>query len=201
MKIIMMTMVRKNKNEAHPSIDNRPAIALPSGQQFNDLVLRPIATTSGFPAQHGQHCLPHHCSLSRITKIIRLVEEINMYAMRFAALSPQQQAQAARIFQDVLFRTDPYSFDYAVDTITGKLTGQRSHVDQSQAKKLHGKRSPIQVTTSGRLQLTDQAIHALAQLILPSLLSDPVEAGSSMRSDLPLAAPSLRPLRLGDGLA
>jgi hypothetical protein len=131
-----------------------------------------------------------------------------MYDIVFAALSPQQQAQAAQIFQDEIFGSDPSAYDYAVETATGPLTGQRCRVAMRQAKKLHGKRSPIYISGVGQLVLDDKRAQVFAQLILPGLLNsqeltispmpeyikaDTAEAGPLGVSDLAVAAPSLRP--------
>jgi hypothetical protein len=114
-----------------------------------------------------------------------------MYSMPYAALSPKQQAQAARIFGDALFGTDPHGYDYAVETTSGELTGQRCQNGEMKAKRQLGKCVPQYVTTSGRLQLTDQAVHALAQLLLPGFVSAPAESAPLVRSELPVATPSL----------
>jgi hypothetical protein len=57
--------------------------------------------------------------------------------------------------------------------------------------------SPLNISTNlpsnQQVQLSDQAVHILAQMILPDLMSAPTEAGPLVVSDLPVAAPSLRP--------
>jgi hypothetical protein len=90
-------------------------------------------------------------------------------AFPFASLTPTQQAQAARIFQDGIFGSDPAAYTYELEA-TGHLTGQRCKVAASEAKKLHGKRSPLCMSTSGPLVLSAQNAQVFARLILPGLL-------------------------------
>ena len=97
-----------------------------------------------------------------------------MSAVPFASLTPTQQAQAAATFQDALFGKDPAAYTYELQA-DGQLTGQRSLVVMSDAKKLHGKRSPLNIFTSGQLVLSDQNAQVFARLILPGLLKSQSE--------------------------
>ena len=116
-----------------------------------------------------------------------------MPALSFASLTPTQQAQAAQIFQDVIFGSDPAAYTYELQA-DGQLTGQRSQVAEIKEKKLRGKRSPMTVFTSGKVQLTDQAAHVLARMILPGLLTDPAALIDTVTpSALSVGAPSLIP--------
>jgi hypothetical protein len=112
-----------------------------------------------------------------------------MSTLLFSLLNPQQQAQAARIFQDVIFGTDPNDYSYEIEA-NGELVGHRCRVILFEKKVQLGKRSPLFITTSGQVQISNQAAHFLAGLILPDLLSDPVLATDPDLADLPVAGPS-----------
>ena len=114
-----------------------------------------------------------------------------MPALPFSSLSPQQQAQAARIFQDAAFGSDPAAYAYELEAATGQLSGQRCQVSPIGKKIQQGRRVPLSIATSGRLQLSTRAASVLARLILPDLLSVPTAAGPCLGADLPVTAPSL----------
>ena len=113
-------------------------------------------------------------------------------AFPFASLTPTQQAQAARIFQDEIFGSDPAAYTYELEA-TGQLTGQRCRSVASQAKKLHGKRSPLCMSSSGQVVLSAQNAQVFAQLILPGLLKFQDAPSIPELADLAVAAPSLTP--------
>jgi hypothetical protein len=115
-----------------------------------------------------------------------------MHASPFTSLTPTQQAQATRIFQDAFFGSDPNAYDYAIETATGQLTGQRCRVDAYVKKIQHGKRSPLYVSTSGQLVLSDQNAQVFASLLLPVLLKSQDAPPVPDMDALPVAAPSLR---------
>jgi hypothetical protein len=56
--------------------------------------------------------------------------------------------------------------------------------------KQQGRRSPLNITTSGQPVLSDQDAQVLARMLLPSLVSDPELAHPHALADLPVAGPS-----------
>ena len=96
-----------------------------------------------------------------------------MPSLPFAALTQLQQAQATRIFQDASFGTDPNSYAYELEAATGQLSGQRSRGSACGKKIQSGKRSPLSMATLGKLQISNQAAHILARMILPDCISNP----------------------------
>src|ERR1035437_4446676 len=114
-----------------------------------------------------------------------------MPTLPFASLTPLQQTQVTRIFQDTSFGTDPATFVYELEAATGQLSGQRSQVSLLEKKIQHGKRSPLIIKTAGQVQLSDLSAHVLARMSLPHLLSDPEPSTSPALADLPVAGSSL----------
>jgi hypothetical protein len=116
-----------------------------------------------------------------------------MPALPFSSLTPQQQAQAATIFRDNVFGTDPAAYAYELEAATGHLSGQRSQVGPLGRKVQHGKRSPLYVSTSGQLVLSNQSAQVFASLILLDLLKSQEQTMGPDTDDLlVVAAPSLR---------
>ena len=103
-----------------------------------------------------------------------------MSSLPFSSLTPLQQAQANRIFQDAIFGTDPNRYAYELETATGQLSGQRSRVSVCGKKIQSGKRSPLSMTTSGKLQLSNLGAHILVRMFLPVFVSDPSPIYSAM---------------------
>ena len=75
-----------------------------------------------------------------------------MPALPLSSLSPHQQAQAARIFQDAAFGSDPAAYAYELEAATGQLSGQRSQMGLVEKKVQQGKRSSLSDATSGSLR-------------------------------------------------
>ena len=103
-----------------------------------------------------------------------------MTSLPFSSLTPLQQAQAARIFQDAIFGTDSNAYAYELEMATGQLSGQRNRIGTMEKKIQSGKRSPLYITTLGKVRLSDLGAHILARMILPILVSDPAQIYSAM---------------------
>ena len=103
-----------------------------------------------------------------------------MPSLPFAALTPLQQAQVTRIFQDAIFGNDPNSYAYELEAATGQLSGQRNQVSPVEKKIQSGKRSPLHISTSGKLYLSHRGAHILARMIMTSFVSDPAPIYSAM---------------------
>jgi hypothetical protein len=118
-------------------------------------------------------------------------------ALPFASLTPTQQAQAAQIFQDAIFGSDPAAYAYELHA-DGQLTGQRyrpgpdGRAIAHDRKATHGKpHSPWFISTSGQLVLSDQNAQVFARLILPGLLNIQDAPSVPEAVALPVEAPSL----------
>ena len=118
-----------------------------------------------------------------------------MPTLLFSSLSPHQQAQVGRIFQDAIFGTDPDAFAYELEE-DGQLTGQRfrpgpdGRAIAHDRKATHSKpHSPMFIFASGKLVLSAQNAQVFVRLILPGLLNIHDEPSLSEATNLPVADP------------
>lgn len=115
-----------------------------------------------------------------------------MTALQFSSLSSIQQSQVTSIFRDDIFGNDPADYVYEIEAGIGQLSGQRCQAKLFEKKNTHAKpRSPLFLATNGKLQLTDQAAHFFASLILPDLMTVSTLTQAPALADLPVAGPSL----------
>jgi hypothetical protein len=85
-----------------------------------------------------------------------------MLSLPFSSLSPAQAAQAATIFQDALFGSDPKEYTYEV-TASGWLSGQRARLET--IPRCSGRMAEVKVSSLHPLQLSrSQALNLVRVL-------------------------------------
>lgn len=75
--------------------------------------------------------------------------------MHYAALTPRQRAQAAYLFADDLFGTDPSAYLYSVDK-GGNITKRRTMTKAPKRTTRARLTQPVQVTLLEEQHLTDE---------------------------------------------
>lgn len=100
-----------------------------------------------------------------------------MIAVPFSSLSPEQNAQAARMFLDHLFGSRPEEYVYEIRAATGEITGRRP---AALTRYPRNRKTTWSFASANECRLTPDGARQLIDLVIDDLpRSDPARTAST----------------------